>query len=258
LSEIFRGEYKLQPKKKNILVEYFVNEYLTYSEENKSKTSFDRDKTITGNFLAFIGHKGIRSISSFDIEKHKHERLKNVSKPTINRELDTIKNMFKKAVEWGYLKENPASTVQKYKLKERLYNIVSPDEERLILEHASPHLKMAIVIALNTGMRLKEILSLRWEDIDFQNRIIVIRETKNKTIRKVNINSLLADYLERAMKEKEIDHVIHYKGKPVDSIKRTFRHAIDKAGLKRFRFHDLRHTFASRLVMVGVDIRTVQ
>jgi len=133
------------------------------------------------------------------------------------------------------------------------------EEIRALLDACSDHLKPIVVTALNTGMRKSEILGLKWPDVDLRQRIVYIYETKGGKSRKVDINDWLAETLIRRRKHPESPYVFCNKdGIPYGNIRKSFESAKRRAGIKDFRFHDLRHTFASHLVMAGIGLKTVQ
>ena len=113
-------------------------------------------------------------------------------------------------------------------------------------------------MALNTGMRKSEILDLRWENIDLDNRAITIRKSKNNEIRIIPINELLYGVLKKLYNHKTSEYVFTRFGNPVRDVRTAFNNALKLASIEDFRFHDLRHTFASHLVMNGAHLRTVQ
>ena len=167
--------------------------------------------------------------------------------------------MFNKAVEWHYLKHNQLHTVRKFKESPGRLRYLNEKEIAKLLDSCADHLRPIVIMALNTGMRKCEILNLSWADVDMEKGVLTIRKTKNNEIRMIPINESLHRTLESLKKETTRQPVLASKdGKPFVDLKRSFATAVKKAGITDFRFHDLRHTFASRLVMVGVDIRTVQ
>jgi len=114
------------------------------------------------------------------------------------------------------------------------------------------------VTALHTGMRKGEILNLKWSNVDFKNGVITVEKTKNDEIRKIPMNQRLTETLQGAKKVSKGDYVFSENGKPYLDVKTGWWTALENAKIEGFRFHDLRHTFGSRLGMKGVDIRSIQ
>jgi len=116
-----------------------------------------------------------------------------------------------------------------------------------------------IIAALNTGMRKTELLNLKWNQVDLRGRLINVIKTKSGKNREVPINDDLLAVLQALGKKDGRDYVfLGPGGKPMKSIRKSFAGACRKAGIKELRFHDLRHTFGTRLIQNGTDIVTVQ
>jgi integrase len=256
-----------EPKK--ILFKDFAVEYLEHSRANKAKSSYERDvTTIQKHMVPMWGDERIDRITSKMIEDYKLRRLDTVTASTVNRELNTIKNLFRKAVEWGYLKESAAKTATWMKTSKGAFRFLSREEADLLLQAArqsgTQHLHPILAVALHTGMRRGEILRLKWEDVDFKKQriLVVSREdghTKNYESRSVPMNRFVMDALRKHPRRLDSPYVFcGMDGKPFHDVNTSFGHAVKRAGIPHVRFHDLRHTFASWLVMKGVDIRTVQ
>jgi integrase len=129
-----------------------------------------------------------------------------------------------------------------------------------LIHACDAHLMPIVVTALNTGMRKAEILNLKWDtNIDLKHGFIMLDKTKNHERREIPINSTLKSVLQGIIRRTDIPHVFYDSrtGKKLKSIKRSFATALRRSKIQDFHFHDLRHTFASHLVMSGVDITTV-
>ena len=127
--------------------------------------------------------------------------------------------------------------------------------------HCGPQHKPLVVTALRTGFRKSELLSLPWADVDFRRWTITVRAAyaKNGESRSVPMNDVLTATLKAVRMNALYDLVFcSHKGTPYRSFRSAFEQAVRKAGIEDFTFHDLRHTFASRLVMAGVDLPTVK
>lgn len=133
------------------------------------------------------------------------------------------------------------------------------EEISRLLANCSKHLKPIVVLALNTGMRKGEILNLKWQDIDYRRGIIHLLDTKNREKREIPLNEMAKTALIRTSKHPNSPYVFCNKnGKPFGEIRKSFFTALKKSDIINFKFHDLRHTFASHLVMSGIDLNTVR
>lgn len=181
---------------------------------------------------------------------------------TVNRLLATLKHMFSKAVDWEMVEEEVQKKVRKVKLEKEQngrLRYLTIDECHALLNQCPEHLKPIVVTALNTGMRRGEILNLKWEQVDLTHGFILLSVTKNGERREIPINDTLASTLRTLKSRFAAGYVFTAQtGKPFKDIKTGFVSACRRAGIKDFRFHDLRHTFASHLVMNGVEILTVK
>lgn len=141
---------------------------------------------------------------------------------------------------------------------------MNKQESKRILEAAeiskAAYLKPLPVLALNTGMRKGEMLNLKWEDVDFNRRVIQVAQTKNDQPREVPITDWLYEILwEWRQKRLAFRYVFSdINDKPIKSFRTAWEAVLKKAGIKDFRFHDLRHTFASYMRMAGMDIMSIK
>jgi integrase len=138
---------------------------------------------------------------------------------------------------------------------------MTDQEERKFMEASSKHLKSILIVALNTGMRLGEILSLQWDQVDLGSRRIRVENTKSGKTRFVEVNTpLLRELLELRRRDSRSPYLFFNPktGKPLSTVKTAFKASCRRAGVEGLRFHDLRHTFASRLVKRGIDLITVK
>jgi len=123
----------------------------------------------------------------------------------------------------------------------------------------SDHLKPIVIVTLFTGMRKSEILSLKWRDLDFSQKIIYLLDTKNGEKREIYMNDIIYPVLFGVKKHPDSGYVFcNREGKPYGNVRRSFATALRKAEIKDFHFHDLRHTYASQLAMAGIDLKTIQ
>jgi excisionase family DNA binding protein len=268
----FDREYAISREKENISFKEFSVLYIeNYAKVKKRSWRRSDDSYLKARLLPYFGNMALSEIRQFQIEQYIAKRLKDklirnpkktVQKSTINRELACLRKVLNKAIDWGYLTQNPMSKVKLFSEKDTLKErILSREEEQLLLEASPPYLRLILIVALNTGMRRGEIFNLRWGQVDLKARRIRVEVTKNGRVRYVDINSVLLPVLQGHKKSNgQYSYVFANPktGKPLTDVKRSFDKACKQAGVSQLRFHDLRHTFASRLVENGVDLITVK
>jgi len=142
----------------------------------------------------------------------------------------------------------------------RRLRYLSREDCQELIEACRPHIRPIVVTALNTGMRREEILSLEWEKhIDLRHGFILLDVTKNGERRQIPITPMLRETLQGILRRVGVPYVfVDRDGKRFKDVKTSFNGALCRVGIKDFHFHDLRHTFASHLVMGGVDLATIK
>ncbi len=218
-----------------------------YSKPNKKSSR--RDVTSINNLKPFFAEKYLHEITPLDMEKYKKGRQGKVSNATVNREVACLKHIFTKAIEWGIVQKNPGRKVKLLRERNTRLRYLDEKEIRRLHDACAEHLKPIPIVALNTGMR---------KDVDYRIRTISILDTKNGESRKLPMNDIVYRTLLAAKKPDSPWVFCKKNGERYGNIRKAFEGARKRAGIADFRFHDLRHTFASHLVMAGVDLRTVQ
>lgn len=259
-TKITKKEYLGIHEEKKIPFEEYAKEYLDYSKANKAFSTYQRrDRINIKHLIAAFGGKYLFEITPPMIEEYKAMRLENVEPSTVNRELACLKHMYTKAIEWEYVSQNPAKGVKLFKEAPGRLRYLRPEEVEALVNVCADHIRPIVVTAVNTGMRKAEILNLQWSDIDLKNLKIKVGHSKNNESRVIPINKTLHHELSGLKIRSTGDYVFAGKDNgPYADIKKGFASALKRAGIKDFRFHDLRHTFGSHLVMQGVNVKTVQ
>lgn len=262
VGDAFRGKYGFPlEKKEDALFEDFGKEFL----ELYSRVHW-RPKTVQGHenslqhLNRFFKGKRLSDVSPESTAHYIAERRKKVSPASVNRELSCLKCVLNRAVEWGRLETNPIIRVRKFKEPEPKDRILAGEELGRLLRACASHLKPILVTALCTGMRRSEILGLKWGQVDLGKRMIRVERTKSGKARVIPINSVLLDELSRlkqANGKSEYLFLCPASESPMKDVKTAFRTACRRAGIKGFRFHDLRHSAASKMVEAGIDLVTV-
>lgn len=239
--------------------------FLRYSETVHTNKTQKVYKTVFKSFLLFIGNIELSKITTRDIEAFLMDRRIKSSDYVARRGLICLSSAFNKAILDGYLKTNPCKGIKRIKIPEKQPLFFSDIDYKKLLEVINDNqVKDITEIAYNTGMRQSEILFLKWNQIDFDKRIITLDNrdflTKSKRIRVVPINELAFTVLCNR-KENAKEYVFPTsKGTVIDqsNFSNNYKKYIRAAKLNdKLNFHSLRHTFASRLVQKGISIYIV-
>lgn len=217
------------------------------------------------NLLSFFGHYILAQITPRRIVEYKAKRYADGMAPgTINQELAIVKNAFNLAIrEWEWCRDNPATRVSMEKENNKRDRWLTHEEEVRLLRACPDWLREIILFALHTGMRRGEILSLTWEGVDLFRKTVTVLQSKNGEKRTIPVNQTVLGLLKARAKVRllKTNHVFYgrtYTSVAPNILERAFSTAVRKIEIENFHFHDLRHTFATRLVQSGVDIYKVQ
>lgn len=255
-------------------------DYIEYQKDVKQIRSHERSKEAVNHFSTYFGENLLSSITVKDVDIYKLRRLEKGMKPgTIKRELNVIRNLFNQARKWKkFFGENPVSLSGMPEVHDQKERVLSIEEEKLLVESIPEEFKGIILIALNTGMRLGEILGLKWQWIDLDERFIKLHQTHTKTkkSRKVPINTTVWRILsEKKLKSRRNEFVFQeatdtnrkdrissderkkFESYLLGKLRRSFKKACEQAEINGLRFHDLRHTVGTRLGEEGIPIQTI-
>ena len=235
----------------------FSEALLRYAKASKRDhpKSFEGDVRYRLKHLqAYFGGYMLSEISLKVIQDFMDGRLETVSQATAQKDASTLRAILNKAYREELMVNAPR--FPKFKPLKPRDRWLTMEEEQKLLKDAPPHLVPIVRFAVDTGGRLSEVLGLDWREVDLSNRRIRFTDTKNGEDRTVRLCDRACSTLAH-LSPKESGAVFTFRGKPIASVKKAFDKARSKAGLEDVRFHDLRHTFASRLVQGGVPLYDV-
>ena len=286
------------PAEKPTTLRAFVEEHFApwaLAHQKAGQATVDAIEPVFGGLF----DRELRTISAFDVERIKAQRLKSGRKPsTVNRDLDRIRGVLSRAVEWGFLADHPLKAVKRAKGADnsRVRYLTPAEEERLRAALAAreaarrasresgntwckergygdgrpmwpedgftDYLTPMVLVALNTGMRRGELFGLQWQHVNLAGKLLTITagNAKSRKARHLPLNTEALDVLTRWQRQGEGAGLVFPSagGGRMDNINTSWGGIVADAKLADFRFHDLRHTFASKLVMAGVDLNAVR
>ncbi|MBI3245885.1 MAG: tyrosine-type recombinase/integrase [Deltaproteobacteria bacterium] len=276
-ARIAKGEF-LGLVEERITFKELAERYLTtHVASSLSPTTRTRHEGIIHTHLIpRFGDKRLAAIMPRDIEEYRAERAARVAPATVNNEFNRLRHMFGMAVRWSYVKANPCKGVKELKEPPGRIRYLTAEEYEQLLRALDPdtlrenpynagrelspllniYLRPIVLVALHSGLRRSEILSLRRQNIDWQNRRMFVEHTKNGERRVIPMNDTLYETLRRL--PARLDSEMLFPDVKLGMVTAAFRRAVKRAQLPDFHFHDLRHCFASYLTMGGANLRAVQ
>ncbi len=264
---------------------------------SQRKTGEATLQRISSNFQ-YLFERPLHDINAWVIEKWRSEALKaGKAKTTVNRDLAALKACLAKAIEWELLSVHPLAKVRPIRTDRlaRVRYLTDEEEQRLraALLHREDamrqkrqsanewrrarhqptlpefpdegyvdHLQPMILLAMNTGLRRGELFQLQWTDVGREGKTLTVRggTAKSGQTRHIPLNEEAQQAIERwCIKRSDTGWVFPgIEGQQLTTVHTAWRGILNAAGISDFRWHDLRHHFASRLVMAGVDLNTIR
>lgn len=267
---VFEGTYG-RPTGGQDFIKFIDEVFLPWSKANKR--SWYDDELFTNVIRESRHFKGktFAQISPLQVEKFKRERRESDTKrggkrspATVNRELEILSKIFSVAVTAKVTANNPCLEVPKLRVDNKRTRYLLDEEEELLLAQCveeRAHLRRMIIVAIGTGMRKGDQLNLRWSKVDFQRGVIYVPNQKTGKEYTVpmsqEVREVMLSLKREAQAGAEFVFVNPKTGRPYTDIKKAFVWACDKAGVKDFRWHDLRHTFGTRVAEDGWSESTI-
>ncbi|MCL9777543.1 site-specific integrase [Vibrio methylphosphonaticus] len=280
-----RNETRKQEQRKGLTLERFLEEYYKDYLIGLNPKQAEKSYISIKNGFAHLAKKPIADITAFEVQQWVTERSKLGRAPsTITSVFNRFKAAMNRAVEWELLEGHNLDKVKLIKRDNTLVRYLSKEQESALFEQIQQrderlrqeqcnrtdvmpteryidYFEPLIVMAVNTGMRKGEMLSLRWEHVSMENRYLTIssENAKSKKKRTIPLNDTLYNMLETWREQHpDTEHVLVHMGKSVDYFQHPWEQVLKGSKIENFRFHDLRHHFASKLVMAGVDLNIVR
>ena len=234
----------------------FLPKYLELSKQQDCDSHYrSKKRNLEVHVAPILGERPMNRVSLKEIEAIKIEISRSYSPASVNRILAYIKHLFSIAQLQEEVDSNPVKKVKFLKEPAGRLRYLSKQEINRLLGVCKGEVKDFIRLALNTGLRRGEVLSLKWSDIDFCNKMIVVQESKSGQKGVIPMNQEVYNVLRNMRKKRKGEEKVFHIGK---HISRKFAQSAKEAGIENVRLHDLRHTFASYLAMKGCNLITIQ
>ncbi len=292
-----RKEVQKAEVAKNLkLGNYLEQTYLPYLISQNPKTAHKAYRNIHSSFHHLLD-RNVTEITSWDIQQWIAERRKLGRSPaTLTYSINRLKAALTRAVEWGIIDSHQLHNIKLIREDNTRIRYLSIDEENALLgavkqrdvlvrnkrtsanlhrlERNMPlyetfesvrfvdYLEPLVITAMNTGLRRGELLGLTWKDVVLERGYLTVKaeNAKSKKTRTVPLNNTVIDVLSDWKEQNPLSEYVFVssEGKPLTDVKKPWMKLLSDAAIEDFRFHDLRHHFASKLVMAGVDLNTVR
>ena len=264
--EIDREHLLGEHPEQNLTFSEFVPRFLAQAKREQTAASYVSLKSLVPNRLEpFFGRLKLRRVTPADAERYLASRS-HVKGATRNRELSALRAIFQHAVTLGLLRVNPLSSVRRASEPQTPLPLVPLADQQRLLDRLHGREHLFVLVALETGLRLGELLNLDWVDVDFSTDRLLVRESKGKRPRLLALSARVRKALVAAKEERVRplhgpDHVFPgarlADGSLSKVIRRQFKAAAATIGHPNLRVHDLRHLTAINLVRAGLDLPTV-
>jgi len=264
-SRLNKNDYIIQNQ--HINLEEFANNYLLFLRSTISDSTFIRYQISINKFMEFTQEHNLIYLSSVtqeEIDTYVSIRANERSPKTVNEDLRLIKNLFNRAVEYKYLRQNPAQNVKRLKYIPKTPKYFTVDELKKIYEANSHRHNLIWRFLVKTGLRRGELFNLEWSDVDFDRKLVKIQikehwKPKNSQPRNLPMTDEVYSVLRERKQLNESERWVFStpSGAQYSSLHRRFVEILDEIEIKG-TLHTFRHTFASHLVMQGVSLAVVQ
>lgn len=298
LADVVKGHAPESKRKKNYTLKEFIEkEYAPWRRANRKRADEDIDR-VKARFGDDFGNELLSNIIPLLVDRWRSKRVMSGIKPvTVNRDIAILKALLNKAGEWGIISANPLSKFKpapidsiakvRYLTKDeeaRLKVALKDRDEKIkiariqgnkwrkerdyelyadisVFEFAD-HLSPMVLLSLNTGLRRGELFSLHWDNINFEQAVLTIggNNAKSGKTRHVPLNVVALQILKNWREQTSAKGLVfqNHNGMQFDNVKKSWMNLLKVGEIENFRWHDMRHHFASKLVMAGVDLNTVR
>ena len=227
--------------------------------ETQHKASHKQDMKQVAWFQQFFRGQLLSELTREVIAEVGEIKCKETSPSTANRYLATIRAILRRAaLDWEWIEKAPF--IRLYKEPKRRIRWIAPEQVQILLNELPEHLVDLVKFSLSTGLRKRNVTDLEWSQVDLQRNVAWIHADQAKARKSIHISlNVTAMGVLRKQVGKHSLRVFTYQGKPIIQVNtRAWRKALRRAGIEDFRWHDLRHTWASWLTQKGVPLNVIQ
>jgi integrase len=269
-TEIREGRYFPDTRGRAVLFDELLEAYRT-EKEREGKAVMDSDIGFR-RLLERFGGRRADSIATREVKEWRDELLEGHTPATVNRHLTILRAVLRMAVRDKRIDSGALPEIEPFEENNERTRWLNDEEEARLMAAAPEYLRPALLVDIHTGLRRGELLNLRWDDIDFLGQSIRVRESKSGKGRNVPMDSVVIKTLvalrsarrerlrSRVVRQSEASGYVFSapRGGFMGNLNRHWYPTLKRASLEGLHFHDLRHTFGSRLALANVPIFTIQ
>jgi len=250
------------PKTAEVSVSKILSRYYRLHIKPKRPGSIVRTYHAIKYMRHFFWGRKVSELWDLADRYYAYRQTKGLSKSSLRRDLTILKAATRKAFQWRMIDDHPLAEYRLEKVDDERIRYIEDDEFYRLMNAAHPDIQGVILFARHTGMRQGEILKLQWQDVDLRRgwALITSAHSKNKEGRFVQLTTEITELLEKTPVSQRTGWIFTHHGRPLNRhgfFLHRFHAAVRLAGLVDFRFHDLRHTWASHAAMRGADAQSI-
>lgn len=238
-----------------ILFDELAQDFLDYSKLHKR--SYADDATRARRLLEAFGRRPAKAITAEEVERFKATLAKKLSPATVNQHLSLLRSIYYRGLGNRKVEHHPMRGIKFFRLNNARVRYLTKEEEFRLFSALATRDHAKVKVGLLTGLRASNLLGLQWRNVDLDAAVYTVPQSKSGEALRLPMHPCVREIL-AGLPRNGVYVFARANGKPPWRFRRTFARAVRQAGISDLHLHDLRHTFASRLAMAGVDLLAIK